>query len=226
MRLIDCLLKPLAYTSYMVGCGDDTPVSMSQIARTIHQLLDESAKMAEHAGFTQEEYHAARFAVCAWIDETILNSRLPESETWLGHLLQRVFYATNRAGEEFYTRMDDLDQAQTQVREVFRYCLALGFKGRYFSPEMATELEAIKNQGLSESQMEHALLESSSATRLFPEAYPQKSLPRRRTLPRIALSFATLFMILAPFLLLVLTYFSYSTLLDGMVENMIHLESK
>lgn len=226
MRLIDCFLKPLAYTAYIVGCRNDTPVSIPQAAQIISNLLEESGKMAEHEGFAQEEYHDARFAVCAWIDETILNSRLPESEMWLGQLLQRIFYATNRAGEEFYTRMDALDQGKVQVREVFQYCLALGFKGRYFSPEMKDELEAIKNQGLSAPAMEPALLETSDLPRLFPEAYPKKSLPRRRTLPRVAISFATLFMVLAPLLFLLLTYFSYSTLLDGMVENMIHLESK
>ncbi|MGD9947341.1 MAG: DotU family type IV/VI secretion system protein [Desulfobulbus sp.] len=225
MRLIDCFLKPLAYTAFIVG-GGDASVDMPQVTKIIHRLLDESGKMAEHAGFTQQEYHEARFAVCAWIDETILNSNLPESELWLGQLLQRMFYATNRAGEEFYTRMDNLDASNVHVRDVFHYCLALGFKGRYFSPEMQSELETIKQQEFSGREMENTLLDTTNKARLFPEAYPEKTLPRRRSLPRIAVSFATLFMIVAPLLFLTLTYFSYSTLLDGMVENMIHLESK
>lgn len=226
MRLIDCFLKPLAYTACLVGAEGVASVPMAQATIVIHRLLDESGKTADHAGFAPQEYNEARFAVCAWIDETILNSTLPESDLWLGELLQRTFYSTNRAGEEFYTRMENLSEADLQVREVFHHCLALGFKGRYFSPEMASELEAIKKREFARLQKEHPLLSISNQEQFFPASYPKKTAPRRRALPRIAFSFATLFMILAPLVFLTLTYYSYSTLLDGMVERMIHLESK
>ena len=226
MRLIDCFLKPLAYTAHMVGTSSDASVALPQANKIIRRLLDESGRIADHAGFALQEYNEARFAVCAWIDETILNSNLPECDLWLGELLQRVFYSTNRAGEEFYTRMDSLSEADLQVREVFHHCLALGFKGRYFSPEMASELETIKQREFSRLQMEHTLLTTSNQEQFFPASYPKKSAPRRRALPRVAFSFVTLFMILAPLVFLTLTYYSYSTLLDGMVEKMIHLESK
>ncbi|WP_319589207.1 DotU family type IV/VI secretion system protein [uncultured Desulfobulbus sp.] len=226
MRLIDCFLKPLAYTAHMVGTGSDASVALPQANKIIHRLLDESGKRADHAGFAPQEYNEARFAVCAWIDEAILNSNLPESDLWLGELLQRAFYSTNRAGEEFYTRMDNLSESELQVREVFHHCLALGFKGRYFSPEMASELETIKQREFSRLKREHTLLTPGNQEQFFPASYPKKSAPRRRALPRVAFSFVTLFMILAPLVFLTLTYYSYSTLLDGMVEKMIHLESK
>jgi type VI secretion system protein ImpK len=226
MRLIDCFIKPLAYTAHMVGTRSDTFVALPQATKIIHRLLDESGTMADHAGFAPQEYNEARFAVCAWIDEAILNSNQPECDLWLGELLQRVFYSTNRAGEEFYTRMDALSEDDHQVREVFHHCLALGFKGRYFSPEMASELETIKKREFSRLKREHSLLTASNQEQFFPASYPKKSAPRRRALPRVAVSFVTLFMILAPLVFLTLTYYSYSTLLDGMVEKMIHLESK
>jgi len=226
MRLIDCFLKPLAYTAHIVSAEGTESVPISQATSNIHRLLAESGKIADHAGYAPQEYNEARFAVCAWIDEAILNSNLPECDLWLGELLQRAFYSTNRAGEEFYTRMDNLGEADLQVREVFHHCLALGFKGRYFSPEMAGELETIKKREFVRLQLEHSLLSTGKQERFFPASYPKKSAPRRRALPRIAFSFVTLFMILAPLVFLTLTYYSYSTLLDGMVEKMIHLESK
>jgi type VI secretion system protein ImpK len=226
MRLIDCFLKPLAFTAHMVGTRSDASVALPQAIKIIHGLLDESRRIADHAGFAPLEYNEARFAVCAWIDEAILNSNLPECDLWLGELLQRAFYSTNRAGEEFYTRMDNLSEADIQVREVFHHCLALGFKGRYFSPEMASELETIKKREFARLQREHTLLTPGNQEHFFPASYPKKSAPRRRALPRVAFSFVTLFMILAPLVFLTLTYYSYSTLLDGMVEKMIHLESK
>ena len=74
--------------------------------------------------------------------------------------------------------------------------------------------------------MEHTLHATGNQEQFFSASYPKKSVPRRRALPRVAFSFVTLFMILAPLVFLTLTYYSYSTLLDGMVEKMIHLESK
>ncbi len=226
MRLVDCFLKPLAYAAYLGGLSDDAAVTLPQATQNLHRLLAESEQMASQADFVQQEYHEARFAVCAWIDETILNSDWPERDQWLGALLQRMFYATNRAGEEFYTRMQNLSDSNIQVLEVFHHCLALGFKGRYFSPEMADELEAIKKYELSRHLRDTVLVAVDPQGKFFPEAYLQKAVPRRRNLPRVALSFVTLFMILAPLLFLTLTYFSYSKSLDGMVENMIHLEAK
>jgi type VI secretion system protein ImpK len=226
MRLIDCFLKPLAYAVHIVGAGSEASVAMPQAIKIIRRLLDESKKIADHEGFALQEYNEARFAVCAWIDEAILNSTLPDCDMWLGELLQRVFYSTNRAGEEFYTRMDNLGETDYQVREVFHHCLALGFKGRYFSPEMASELETIKQREFSRLKREHTLHATNNQDKFFPGSYPDTSVPRRRALPRVAFSFVTLFMILAPLIFFTLTYYSYSSVLDGMVENMIHLESK
>lgn len=226
MRLIDCFLKPLAYAAFIGGNSVDASATMPQVTKNIHQLLDESKKMSDQAGFVHQEYDEARFAVCAWIDETLLNSDWPERDKWLGALLQRQFYATNRAGEEFFTRMDTLNETDTQVREVFHHCLVLGFKGRYFFPEMADELEAMKKQEFSRLNREPSLLTTDTPGIFIPESYPKQIMPRRRNLPRIALSYVTLLMILAPLLFITLTYFSYSKLLDGMVENMIRLESK
>ena len=226
MRLIDCFLKPLAYTVHIVGTSNDATVALPQAIKNIRRLLDESERIADGAGFAPQEYSEGRFAVCAWIDEAILNSNLPECDLLLGQLLQRVFYSTNRAGEEFYTIMDNLGEADLQVREVFHHCLALGFKGRYFSPEMAGELETIKQREFSRLKMEHTLHATGNQEQFFSASYPKKSAPRRRALPRVAFSFVTLFMILAPLVFFILTYYSYSTLLDGMVEKMIHLESK
>lgn len=228
MRLLDCFVKPLAYTAYIVGIsGDDSDnISAQQVTAIVRILLDESQKMAEHAGFSQQEYNEARFAVCAYIDEAILCSNWPERNIWLGELLQRRFYATNRAGEEFYTRMNNLESTSNQMRDVYYHCLALGFKGRYFSPEMEIDLEEIKKREYSKIKMENSILATSNLVGFFPESYPNNSAPRRRTLPRIALSYFTLFMILAPLLFLTLTYLSYNALLDGMLHKLVHLELK
>lgn len=226
MRLVDCFVKPLAYTAYVVGISGDNPVTLDRVTDVIHRLLEESAKMADLAGFHQKEYNEARFAVCAWIDEAILCSSWSERDMWMGRLLQRSLYSTIRAGEEFYGRMDTLGDADRQVRDVYYHCLALGFKGRYFSPDMENELVRIKQMEYAELRGENSMHMAGSLMGFFPESYPNNPIPRRRNLPRIALSYVTLSMILAPLVFLVLTYLSYSNLLDGTAANLNMLEIK
>jgi len=226
MRLVDCFAKPFAFTAYIVGISCDDSLAMPQVTNIIHRLLDESGKMADLAGFSQQEFNEARFAVCAWIDEAILCSTWPERDMWMGELLQRSFYSTNRAGEEFYQRIAALNESDREVRDVFYHCLALGFKGRYFSPDMEDKLNSIKKQEYAALIGENTMLTNHSLMGFFPDSYPTNPIPRRRNLPRIALSYVTLSMILLPLVFLVLTYFSYSSLLDSMVTNIRMLELK
>jgi type IV/VI secretion system ImpK/VasF family protein len=98
--------------------------------RRVETELDLTAKKLDDT-VDLRDYDAARFAVCAWIDEKVLNSSWAYRETWKGDLLQEAFYNTTHAGEEFFTRLDGLKSTQDSVRQVYLLCLLLGFKGRY-----------------------------------------------------------------------------------------------
>ncbi len=226
MRLFDCFVKPLAYTAYVVGISADNPVPISRVTTVIRNLLDESNNMALQNGFSQQEFEEARFAVCAWIDEAILCSDLPDSSQWMGELLQRKLYATTRAGDEFFQRMAGLHDTDRQVRDVYYHCLALEFKGRYFSPDMKEGLELIKKREYSTLANGDSMLVKSKLMGFFPEAYPPNSVPRIRRLFLSRISYVTLLSLLLPLILAVLTYISYSRHLGGMVENLIRLELK
>jgi type VI secretion system protein ImpK len=76
----------------------------------------------------------ARFALVALIDETILSSQWTGRDAWRANPLQRELFKINIAGEEFYTRLDQLRGNLSENRaavEVFYACLILGFEGRY-----------------------------------------------------------------------------------------------
>lgn len=224
MRLVDCFVKPLAYTAYIVGTSEDRAPCFERISQDIRTLLAESEKLSVHAGFTSGEYSEARFAVCAWIDEAVLCSSLPERELWMGELLQRRLYGTTRAGEEFFEHLKNLNDAMLQVRDVYYHCLALGFKGRYFESDLDGELDQIKKQSLQLLQGNCSMLSAGNLMGFFPDSYPQNQIKRRQSLPRIALSSVTLFMILAPLIVVILTYFSYAHSLDGLMQTLFRLE--
>jgi type VI secretion system protein ImpK len=72
------------------------------------------------------------------------------------------------AGEEFFSRLAALDPEATSVREVYAYCLALGFKGRYFLPEDEKRLVEIQKANLL---LVKDNLDMSVTEKLFPDGY-------------------------------------------------------
>jgi len=70
----------------------------------------------------------AKYALVALIDETV---------GWASRLEQEYF-GKNVAGEEFFTRLEQIKEAKGrhEALEVYYICLTLGFEGKYFrSPE-------------------------------------------------------------------------------------------
>jgi hypothetical protein len=132
MHLVDCFIELFAYTRYFLRNLEVSPPAYDDTVQRYGQLLDRAEGYARDGGFSQHDCHLALFATCAWIDELILCSGWKERDTWQLNQLQRIYFGTNNAGEEFYQLLTGLDPADREVREVFEYCLALGFKGRYF----------------------------------------------------------------------------------------------
>jgi len=77
----------------------------------------------------------AKFALVGFLDETILQSTWALRDVWAGNPLQLQYFNEFNAGEEFYTKLEGLrnaeDPKKLDVLEVYFLCLSLGFKGKY-----------------------------------------------------------------------------------------------
>lgn len=85
-------------------------------------------------GKPAEEVEQARYALAAFIDETVINSENNCREEWIAEPLQTRFFNDNLAGENFFKRLEALLpelRAHLETAEVYYFCLALGFQGRY-----------------------------------------------------------------------------------------------
>lgn len=215
MRLIDSFIELFAYTRYFLGSLGQAQPSYEDAVQHYSQLLDRAEGYATAGNYTERECHLALFAVCAWIDEMILCSSWESRNTWQLSQLQRTYFQTTNAGEEFFQLLEGLDPGEREVREVYEYCLALGFKGRYFHGGDAPALEQIKRENLA------LLLDSADASfpkDLFPDA--SRTTPagkKRRRLRFSHLVFLILF--LAPVALFVGLYLTYKQVLDRIVFN-------
>ncbi|WP_114416878.1 DotU family type IV/VI secretion system protein [Marinospirillum perlucidum] len=187
MRMIDCFIEVLAYVKQVqekVDAGGFEP-DIDEVHTECERLLADKALVYASLGYRREHYEKARFAVVAFIDETLMSSGWQHADAWGARQLQKKYYDTANAGQEFFRELDSLtliDPADQDVREVFYYCLALGFKGRFFSPSEQAYLERLRMENfelLSQGQ-KHPW--DSEVSVLTPEAYPQvpKSTPRHR----------------------------------------------
>ncbi len=91
---------------------------------------------ARHRGYAPEDIELAIFAVIAFLDESILNTRHPVFADWPRQPLQEERYGHHIAGEIFFQNLQKLlqrtDSNETaDLLEVYYLCLLLGFAGRY-----------------------------------------------------------------------------------------------
>lgn len=109
-------------------------------AMTFRHQVREALKLADQEGrrrgYTAEDIQLAIFAVVAFLDETILNLRLPQFADWPRQPLQEELFGHHIAGEVFFQNLQALlgrndSQDLADLLEVYQLCLLLGFAGRY-----------------------------------------------------------------------------------------------
>ena len=110
-------------------------------AESFRHHIREALKVAAHqardvAGYSSDDVKLGIFAVVAFLDESILNSRNPIFADWPRKPLQEEMFGHHIAGEVFFQNLDQMlgrDDSGTlaDVLEVYYLCLLLGFAGRY-----------------------------------------------------------------------------------------------
>jgi type VI secretion system protein ImpK len=167
MRLVEYFFDLFYYTSFLKSL-DFSQLPYENVAKRYKQILSASLQSVKKAGRSEREWGMGLFPVCAWIDETVLCSDWSERGKWLQNPLQLVFFRTMNAGEEFFLRLAALDNSAREVREVYDYCLALGFKGKYYQPGDGGTLDEIARSNLMRITGEGKVEFPATC---FPEAY-------------------------------------------------------
>ncbi|MCI0513220.1 type IVB secretion system protein IcmH/DotU [candidate division KSB1 bacterium] len=104
------------------------------LRRRIKELLDKIERDGRHLDVPSDQTEMAKFALVAFIDESIITSEWSRKDVWRGNPLQLELYSRSDAGEEVFRRIEQLRQRvqdNAQVLEIFYLCLTLGFKGKY-----------------------------------------------------------------------------------------------
>jgi len=90
---------------------------------------------ARNARYSADQVKDTQYALCAFLDESVLNA---QGSNIRGHLelhpLQFKYFGVHLAGEGFFEKLEALRadvKANLEVLEVYHLCLALGFEGKY-----------------------------------------------------------------------------------------------
>ena len=171
MRLADCFTDMMSYTIMLDKNSGTGQTPFDQAKSHMDRLIRESEALFETLRGNREDFDLARFAVFAWIDETIMKSAWEGRMHWQGEQLQRLFFQTSDAGELFFQKLNTIGPHQNQVREIYYICLALGFTGQYHNQGDDMLLDQLKISNLKLLTGSSMDLPDLDRMTLFPDAY-------------------------------------------------------
>ena len=215
MKIVDAFIPVFAYMEKLTAeLGEDSNKTVANVNEELKPLL----KAADDLPHAREKVQLAMFAVCAFIDEKLLESDWSEKDEWSKKTLQQSHFDTNIAGQLFFQKLDNLNEnieVEQQVREVYLYCLAQGFSGCYFNAgEQSFLQELIQNN--------YELLANSSNSALFQSAVQSPKVTA--TEPNLTPQMKEQAFIWGPILVAILSYVLFrSDLLDAITSALSQL---
>lgn len=109
--------------------------SVEAFMERVDDFFRDFAQNAHQARYTAEQVQDAQYALCAFLDESVLNAPNSNIRQHLElHPMQYKYFGRHLAGEGFFDKLDVLRQdvrTNLDVLEVYHLCLALGFQGKY-----------------------------------------------------------------------------------------------
>ena len=106
----------------------------NELRPKIMGLLTDFDQRAERYRFNHKIVQVSKFALAAFVDETVLTNNFPLKIEWEKNPLQLELFGEQLAGNKFFDKLESmLKQIETtqDAVEVYYFCMLLGFKGRY-----------------------------------------------------------------------------------------------
>lgn len=110
-------------------------VTPSQDLRpAVSRLLNEMEQRGATLRYSDKQVRALKFAMAAFVDETMMSQNFPLREEWEKFPLQLEYFGEHLAGVKFFDTLEEMlknIESEADVVEVYYLCMLLGFKGKY-----------------------------------------------------------------------------------------------
>ncbi|HKP86583.1 MAG TPA: type IVB secretion system protein IcmH/DotU [Blastocatellia bacterium] len=128
------LATPVLQEIMQIRAGVASP--SIELRRLIDAMLKQLEQRGEALGYRERHLQTIKFALAAFIDETVLIADFPLREEWEKYPLQLEYVGEHLAGLTFFERLEAImknpeAEADVDVVEVCYVCLLLGYKGKY-----------------------------------------------------------------------------------------------
>lgn len=115
-------------------CQQVKPLNQTQLSHELSHEIQAFECQAQQHAYPEQTILAARYALCAYVDESIEHRCQQHDQEWQAPSLLKLFHSDNSGGEQFY-RLLERSQANPaafiDLLELYYLCLALGFQGKY-----------------------------------------------------------------------------------------------
>jgi type VI secretion system protein ImpK len=105
-----------------------------RLKRGMVEAIREFERQALTIGLDTQSLRAARYALCATVDDMVLSTPWGSTSSWTAQSLTSIFHNEVSGGERFFDILEQMQRdlgRHSEVVELMYLCLALGFEGRY-----------------------------------------------------------------------------------------------
>lgn len=129
---LDALAAPVLELVLQLRAKQLTP--SNDLRPRVAEMLKHLEERGLALRYTEEQIRTVKFALAAFVDETVLTADFPLRDVWEKYPLQLEYFGEHLAGVKFYERLEELlkkPEENGELIEIYYLCLLLGFKGRY-----------------------------------------------------------------------------------------------
>ena len=125
---------PVLAAAIRIAGGRGTAPDPDKLRRGMVAEMRNFEKAALATGLETRALRAARYALCATIDDLVLSTPWGASSTWAQQSLTSIFHSEVTGGDRFFDILEQMQKdlgSNGEVVELMYLCTSLGFEGRY-----------------------------------------------------------------------------------------------
>ena len=125
---------PLLAAIVRIAGARTSPPPIDQLRHGMVEAVRDFEQRALATGLETKALRAARYALCATVDDVVLSTPWGSASPWAQQPLTALFHNEVVGGERFFEILDQLQREMGrygEVVELLYLCTSLGFEGRY-----------------------------------------------------------------------------------------------
>lgn len=181
-RAVDPLFRELIL---LIGDRAELGRMSSAVLQSLQTQIAQKIRGVDAKLPGREDWNLSRYAIVAWIDDTLIQAENPSQDWWRNHPLEYALDPQRgpEAGIEFFVRAEQAAQLSSGLAlSVYFVCVILGFRGAYLPAVdggVGPQIEQLRERGLP-TDLTDWVRNMSEALREF---RARRSKPRLADLP-------------------------------------------